>query len=753
MDIKDVSDVPEARRLCDMTHGRTLGELSCRKGEVPQDRTSYGVLLDLHSQSIRDQVLRSYARLISAVLPYYPPCVRPVEELQPLMISCTQIGTHHRGSRILARVLTEGFRNPGTCHVYAVVQDEEGTAIGLELYNQPEEDKVRMQCVLRPGQVCIIKEPFLVPFGSEYYVLRVDHVSDIIWLEDTDSRIPMEWRSKPELGVSSLSFRIRGHSEVLAWNWDLAERRYTQAIQTAVTSEQREEAYLSRFHANLRLDRPEKALQDVFKARGDEKKKPSDRFLYREAMALYAVGNYDACFEKLRVFVRSHPKHLDALAWMSRAKERLGELKSGSYQFLKMHREATRPGLPLVDCETYIGPITVRDSPGRGKGLFTTKPVKAGELLLCEKAFAYVYVNDITDMAPLLFDCNTDSISEGGQPSLITRIAQKLYHNPNGSRDFKRLYHGDYETVDVSEVDGAPVVDTFLITKIMHLNSFGAPLTSRMSMQQVAEDEDGKEHRRAAYLTCGIWTTASRINHSCIANCSRAFISDMMIIRACRDMDAGTELLFSYHHPAPHEKYAETQAKLSKWGFTCNCALCYEKSRAHLVDLRNRRVLCMLLREALRKATFKQGTSAQLTMAMKILNCLRQTYPTGPAARLLPRLEIWFPYLQVGRLLLQKDRPRRGLDMLVRSLESLGFVVVAYLAKTADGRENTDNAVFEVREWGQVNDYVVAAFFQIMKAYEKLAPELCEAVVGYANVAYSICVGENESIHTIYPEL
>ena len=44
-----------------------------------------------------------------------------------------------------------------------------------------------------------------------------------------------------------------------------------------------------------------------------------------------------------------------------------------------------------MDAATYLGPIEVQGSDGKGRGLFATRDVKAGELLLCEKAFALVH--------------------------------------------------------------------------------------------------------------------------------------------------------------------------------------------------------------------------------------------------------------------------------------------------------------------------------------------------------------------------
>jgi hypothetical protein len=59
------------------------------------------------------------------------------------------------------------------------------------------------------------------------------------------------------------------------------------------------------------------------------------------------------------------------------------------YDFETISKEVSKVRPPHLDHATFVGLVEVKTSPGRGRGLFTTKAVKAGELLLCEKAFAH----------------------------------------------------------------------------------------------------------------------------------------------------------------------------------------------------------------------------------------------------------------------------------------------------------------------------------------------------------------------------
>lgn len=224
--------------------------------------------------------------------------------------------------------------------------------------------------------------------------------------------------------------------------------------------EENQLAHLNRSLANLKFGRPEKALEDACK--GGTSGQASEKGLFREARALYALGKFDLSLEKLQALVERYPHNKDARSEMNRVRERLREQQTGDYVFTKMYKQAEATP-PLIDCATYVGPVAVRPSPGRGRGLFTTKPVKAGELLFCEKAFAYSYAGNENPISRnntrILMNLGTKRISMGGQAYLITQIVQKLYHNPESSASFTELHRGDYHTAGLLEIEGKPIVD------------------------------------------------------------------------------------------------------------------------------------------------------------------------------------------------------------------------------------------------------------------------------------------------------
>jgi hypothetical protein len=193
--------------------------------------------------------------------------------------------------------------------------------------------------------------------------------------------------------------------------------------------------------------------------------KPAEKGLFRKAEALYGLQRYRECCEALKELRLEYPDNTAAKSLLTRAVSRLAEQTSGRYPFKQLHAEVAKLRPPHLDRATYIGPVRVQAAGSRGRGLFTTKAVKAGDLLFCEKAFAHAFIDkedgrgaDIT----MLMDLENGG-TIGTQSDLINMTVQKLYQNPSLLPVISDLHHGSYQPVDVTEVDGKPVVDTYAI--------------------------------------------------------------------------------------------------------------------------------------------------------------------------------------------------------------------------------------------------------------------------------------------------
>ncbi|KIL88516.1 hypothetical protein FAVG1_08598 [Fusarium avenaceum] len=432
----------------------------------------------------------------------YPPYIISANDLEPIMISDIRLETDHRGKKIMLHILTPPDRMTA---MMVIMEDKKGIAMLLQLYHQPEETIIPATKILSANMVCILKEPFFKCATDGTYSLRVDHPSDIIQLDGADDRIPSHWR--PSIVISdenSTDIQKQGNNAVQVKKWAEALRLLEHYISSATIS---------------RVSRYWKKLTQSFRK------------------------NKAASSEKDRI------------------NERLKEQRTGEYKFKQIYKQAEKSP-PFINCATFPAPVEIRESPGRGKGLFTTKAVSAGDLLLCEKAFSYSFAGDeqSTKQTKILMNLATKRIVVGGQARLLTLIIQKLYHNSSLSAEFGDLHHADYQKATVLETDGTPIVDSFLVEKIASLTGFGAPRTSRESfLRATSSSRDITGDKDFKYTTSGIWLLASHINDSYISNCRRSFIGDMQIMRATRDLIADTKLFFYYRLPMPFESYQEAQ--------------------------------------------------------------------------------------------------------------------------------------------------------------------------------------------------
>lgn len=248
----------------------------------------------------------------------------------------------------------------------------------------------------------------------------------------------------------------------------------------------------------------------------------------------------------------------------------------------------------------------------------------------------------------------------------------------------------------------------------------------------------GEEH---SYTTCGTWLLASRINHSCVGNCRRSFIGDMQIIRATSDLPADTELFHCYRPPLPLESYEEAQKHLSNWGFTCGCDLCMARKATPSTAIQRRKAIYRKLN------TVMNGSAAtNVSAALRLLKQLEETYPETEANAV--RLELWDPYFALGATLLSTGKPADAVKMIIKGFESLGYSITA-CPPIGDAKP----AQLEVKQWGLSNDYTIWAFLNLFRAYKTLAPELCATAKRYVEDAYSMVVGEKETIYDELPEL
>ncbi|KAK7946933.1 uncharacterized protein PG986_011254 [Apiospora aurea] len=397
-----------------------------------------------------------------------------------------------------------------------------------------------------------------------------------------------------------------------------------------------------------------------------------------------------------------------------------------------MYQEAQRPPY-LIDCATFSRLVEVRDSPGRGKGLFTTQAVAAGNILLCEKASGYscYKVQDNTaPSTPTYMDINKSLV--GVSTDVLTHLVQRLRHNPESVAEFSTLYSGEYKTgpeqfnvPPESMVDGQLLVDVFHVAKVLALNGMKAPKTSK--------DEFFKGGEK---ISCGLWPKASFLNHSCLPNCRCSFIGDMLILRATRDLPAGSELEISYLGDPTAPLGREKLMRI--WGFACRCALCtnaeasraeslWEKARKPLNQLAEMVPRAELVVDSSRElwARLLMKELAECSDAFRELARIRDQRTQGVSME-LANLRVVLGYAQYYIL----GNSLSALKDAIRALESLGFQITASLPHVASGPRNPVAPCFSIQSWGVATDTALDAFLLLVKSYKDLYPALLPTPLG-----------------------
>lgn len=231
MDVKDVSTGGEY--LLQMQQVLANAEIArFTRGQVPKSflsaqalTQSFMMKLQL-TKNMRSQGNGDLSSMLytSQVPEPYLPCTLPATDLEPMLITQMKLETHHRRRSIVVRVLTPADRLTA---VMAIVEDVQSTAVLLQLYHQPPEDRVPAATIIKPGGLFLLKEPYLKKSTSDGTLsLRVDHVSDVIRLCETDELVPPKWKKAqgvPSNGASA-KLRAQGNKAVGKRLWAEAEQ-------------------------------------------------------------------------------------------------------------------------------------------------------------------------------------------------------------------------------------------------------------------------------------------------------------------------------------------------------------------------------------------------------------------------------------------------------------------------------------------------------------------------------------------------
>lgn len=544
---------------------------------APRNVTSALFMADLTGESQAEQTVQQGqpdSMVVVGVGSPHPPCAASLLDLQPMKLSELQMETHHRGRVLSVRRAADVVQLKARS--WTVV--EEGASGDTERVETYLHTSKHGEDLLETDSVFLIKEPYFTLSDQGDPTLRIDHPSDLVLCADGvhDESIypfndgvdaPVNAAAPAATGPrTAKECKEEGNAALKQQALLKAHSKYSKGLQLVADDivargEFASDIFRNRAYVNLLLSRLDEARADALAAvsgADDQKHKELDSKAYfRAGCAAYNAGEYEGARHHFQEQTKLAPGDKDAQAMLRKIELRLHEQTTGQYNFGKL-RATVSKARPRIDAASYNGNTEVRDSPGSGRGLFATRAIAAGEVVLCEKAFSVVWGHEKEAWTAISYDVRDDRI-RGFPAGLCKAIVQRLSDNPSQVEKVLDLY-GDYEGIGKQLLlkDGRPVIDTFQVHDIVARNAFGVGAI------------DGNENVRNA--STGLWVRAAYVNHSCLSNANKDHVGDLLILRASRAISAGEEITHSYDESIDYD--ARAAALMNTWGFECKCALC-----------------------------------------------------------------------------------------------------------------------------------------------------------------------------------
>ncbi|KAL6407529.1 TPR domain-containing protein [Ilyonectria robusta] len=496
----------------------------------------------------------------------YLPCTANLEDLQPMKLADLRMETHHLGRVLSLRRVSPVAELEASS--WAVVQGElpdEAERIEIFLHKSKHGKDI-----LNMSSEFLVKEPYYTLNNQGECTIRVDHPSDLVISTLSDG--PEEWRRKTFGDVTHVvkspgEYKEQGNAALQKQDLARAHAHYTEGLQSISEDAETRKTlalnlYRNRSYVNLLLKRFDEAKADALSSlthSEDEEQKSLDaKAYYRAGLAAYALGDFMDAKSHFEAQEKLQPDNAYAKFNLRRIEMRLQEEATGLYNLKKAVGSLSKnQGRP--DVASFNGHTEVRSSPGAGRGLFATRDIPPGDIVMCEKAFCVVWGYEPEACCTLTCDVRDDATIRVFPAGLQKAVVQKLLNNPSQAEKVLDLF-GDCTGLGnkLLERDGGPIIDTFQIHDIIQRNAFG--------LGQQTEDED------ISNASTGLWIRASYINHSCVPNTKKDYIGDLMILRATHYITGGEEITHAYDESSDYE--ARTAALHKNWGFKCWCALC-----------------------------------------------------------------------------------------------------------------------------------------------------------------------------------
>ena len=314
--------------------------------------------------------------------------------------------------------------------------------------------------------------------------------------------------------------------------------------------------------------------------------------------------------------------------------------------------------VPIGDEESLqhpVGPYIVRESPGKGQGIFAARDISKGERVLVDKPFFTV---------------------------------AKPYNNQKVLEEFERLplaRRQQYMQLSCPDRRDVSVTD---VTCIFEANCFN-----------IGE-------------SAAVFLTATRFNHSCLPNTYYAWSGSEIVFHSMIHISEGAEMTISYGYPFLSR--LERWSQLHIYNFRCTCPACEQTSFGR--ESESRRLAMKALEEqiimfqsALDKALLSYGLIDPLTAILRLIEVIKEEglhgelmTPYRDAAEHLKGRGNFEEALLFARLELEEEVVCCGVDSAVvrKTVEYIEELEMALSAEALGEHEGTEG----LEEGGEVEE-------------------------------------------------
>ncbi|GLJ25769.1 hypothetical protein SUGI_0493320 [Cryptomeria japonica] len=288
-----------------------------------------------------------------------------------------------------------------------------------------------------------------------------------------------------------------------------------------------------------------------------------------------ALRRYDQAFQCLQMAVELCPGQAHIEDALRRSKAAYVPREYNISEFLLGVQQPP-------EVEEFIGDVEINKiNKIRGRGLFATRDISVGELLLVSNAA--VIVN--CAVKPLKID-QSHEIKGSLQQDLVHAVLDAAKKSQKLSQQLYELDDGSLQVCS-----SLPAIDLFH-TNCQERTEVVLELKEQGIRDIVFRNSFGGEYKKFAEKCpenadplgfSGLWLLPSFINHSCLPNASRLHVGKAMFLHAAKPIKEREEITISYFDALLPQSRREKIC--GSWGFKCKCRRCgLEKSLSTVLE-------------------------------------------------------------------------------------------------------------------------------------------------------------------------